>query len=315
MAPKFTYLGMGAMGRAMSKNLVEKGNLDKPVTFWNRTHKVASEWAAFVGPGANAVEDLLDAVKDADIIWSCLATQDAVFSCFSRMLDTNVRGKFFVESSTVTSEASNRLAERVREAGAEFISMPVFGEPTIAMAGKLVAVPAGPKESVTKILPYLEGVVARGVVNLSEQQVGTASHLKLIGNVMILMMIEAVAETHVLAEKTGLMNEVMHDAINILWPGAAGVYSRQMLSGQYYVDNPLVPIDMAVKVSSHVLNLAEAHGAELPAYKAVRRQIEAVKNHCGSQGDLLGVYGAGRLQSGLPYEKEKVLKEDGTRMN
>jgi hypothetical protein len=77
----------------------------------------------------------------------------------------------------------------------------------------------------------------------------------------------------------------------------------------------MVPIDMAVKVSSHVLNLAEAHGAELPAYKAVRRQIEAVKKHCGSKGDLLGVYGAGRLQSGLPYEKEKVLKEDGTRMN
>ncbi|KAJ4301086.1 hypothetical protein N0V90_003176 [Kalmusia sp. IMI 367209] len=315
MAPKFTYLGMGSMGRAMSKNLAEKGNLDKPVTLWNRTHKVASDWAAKVGSGVVAVEDLLEAVKDADIVWSCLATQDAVLSCFNKILETDVKGKFFVESSTVTPEASNKLAERVRDAGAEFISMPVFGEPTMAMAGKLVTVPAGPKESVTKILPYVEGVVARGVVNLSEQQVGTASHLKLIGNVMILMMIEAVAEIHVLAEKTGLKNEVMHDAINTLWPGAAGVYSRQMLSGHYYIENPMVPIDMAVKVSSHVLSLAEAHGAELPAYKAVRKQIDAVKEHCGSDGDLLGVYGAGRLQSGLPYKKEKVLNEDGTRIN
>lgn len=54
---------------------------------------------------------------------------------------------------------------------------------------------------------------------------------------MILMMIEAVAEIHVLAEKTGLKNEVVHDAINKLWPGAAGLYSRQMLSGQYYLEN------------------------------------------------------------------------------
>lgn len=54
---------------------------------------------------------------------------------------------------------------------------------------------------------------------------------------MILLMIEAVAEIHVLAEKTGLKNEVLHDAINVLWPGAAGVYSRQMLSGQYYLEN------------------------------------------------------------------------------
>lgn len=66
---------------------------------------------------------------------------------------------------------------------------------------------------------------------------------------MILMMIEAVAETHVLAEKTGLTNEVMHDAINILWPGAAGVYSRQMLSGQYYVENVRLSTHDAVSFS------------------------------------------------------------------
>jgi len=77
----------------------------------------------------------------------------------------------------------------------------------------------------------------------------------------------------------------------------------------------MVPIDMAVKVSSHVVALAEAHGADLPAYKAVRKQINVVKEYCGSEGDLLGVYGAGRLQSGLPYEKEKVLNEDGTKID
>ncbi|KAL5386756.1 hypothetical protein PMIN06_010527 [Paraphaeosphaeria minitans] len=85
----------------MCTNLVEKGILDKPVTFRNRTHKVASEWAAFVGLEANAIEDLVDDVKDTDITWSCVAIQDAVFSFFSRILDTNARGRFFVESSTV----------------------------------------------------------------------------------------------------------------------------------------------------------------------------------------------------------------------
>lgn len=76
----------------------------------------------------------------------------------------------------------------------------------------------------------------------------------------------------------------------------------------------MVPIDMAVKVSSHVASLAEAHGAELPAYRAVRKQIDAVKKHCGPRGDLLGVYGVGRLQSALPYKKEKVLNGDGSRI-
>ena len=76
----------------------------------------------------------------------------------------------------------------------------------------------------------------------------------------------------------------------------------------------MVPIDMAVKVSSHVTTLAEAHGAELPAYRAVRKQIDAVKKYCGARGDLLGVYGVGRLQSELPFEKEKVLNGDGSRI-
>lgn len=104
--------------------MVQKGKLDKPVTFWNRTYQVASDWAAEVGPGANAIQNLSEAIYNADIVWSCLATQDAVLSCFDKMLETSIRGKLFVESSTVTPEATNRLAERVREAGAEFISMP-----------------------------------------------------------------------------------------------------------------------------------------------------------------------------------------------
>lgn len=109
----------------MSKNLVDKGGLEQPVTFWNRTHRVASEWAAAVGAGALAVEDLGVAVREADMVWSCLATQDAVLACYGRILETtSVQGKLFIESSTVTPEATNLLAERVRQAGAEFVSMP-----------------------------------------------------------------------------------------------------------------------------------------------------------------------------------------------
>jgi hypothetical protein len=42
-------------------------------------------------------------------------------------------------------------------------------------------------------------------------------------NVMALTMIGTVVDPHVLVEKTGLENEIMHDAINRLRPGLAGV--------------------------------------------------------------------------------------------
>jgi 3-hydroxyisobutyrate dehydrogenase-like beta-hydroxyacid dehydrogenase len=46
---------------------------------------------------------------------------------------------------------------------------------------------------------------------------------------MALIMIEAVVDPHVLAEKTGLENEVMRDVINTLRPGPADIYSRRVL--------------------------------------------------------------------------------------
>lgn len=38
------------------------------------------------------------------------------------------------------------------------IILAVFGEPSLAYAGNLVCVPAGPRESVARIKPYLVGV-------------------------------------------------------------------------------------------------------------------------------------------------------------
>lgn len=112
----------------MSKNLVQKGNLGSPILLWNRTSSVSTEHAGTLGgdQAAVAVESVLDAVREADIIWSCLATQDAVLSVFDTILkDGSVAtGKVFVESSTIEPVATNALAEKITAAGAEFVAMP-----------------------------------------------------------------------------------------------------------------------------------------------------------------------------------------------
>lgn len=64
----------------------------------------------------------------------------------------------------------------------------------------------------------------------------------------------------------------------------------------------MVAIDMAIKVASHVLGLAERSGAELKAYKEGKKHLDMVKENAGPGGDIAGIYGAVRLESGLPYE-------------
>ena len=107
----------------MSKNLVEKGNLDKPIILHNRTHSRALKHSQDIGRSI-AVESVQEAVTRADIIWTCLSNQEAVFETFEVIGKVEITGKLFVECSTITSEGTNQLAQRIKDAGADFVAMP-----------------------------------------------------------------------------------------------------------------------------------------------------------------------------------------------
>jgi len=172
----------------------------------------------------------------------------------------------------------------------------------MAQAAILTCIPAGKPESVQRILPYLVGVIGRAVIDLSGKKPGDASHTKVIGNVLIVQMIESVAEAHVLAEKTGLAAENLHQVITSVFPGPFAIYSKRMMSGGYYKENPIVAIKMAKGVADHVLGLAEQSGTELAAYKVGKKHLDIVDDHTGSTGDIAGIYGAVRLESGLEFK-------------
>lgn len=107
----------------MTSNLVLKGNLDKPLILYNRTRIRAKEHSSIIGHSSVA-ETLGEVVANSDIIWSCLENQEAVLETFESILNQDIRGKLFVESSTVLPDVTNHMAKRVIDAGAEFVAMP-----------------------------------------------------------------------------------------------------------------------------------------------------------------------------------------------
>jgi len=155
---------------------------------------------------------------------------------------------------------------------------------------------------VAKVKPYLVDVLGRAVIDFGGQEVGKASLLKVIGNVFIVNMIETLSEGHVLAEKTGLGAENLEKFLEVVFPGPYMIYSKRMSSGAYYKTEPIVNIAMAKNVASHVMNLAKASGSHLPAYEAGCKHMDAVQCHMGEAGDISGIYGALRMESGLTYE-------------
>jgi 3-hydroxyisobutyrate dehydrogenase-like beta-hydroxyacid dehydrogenase len=288
----------------MCKNIVEKGNLDKPLIIFNRTQKWAMDLSQSLPSGKSTVASSIDeAVSKADIIFTCVGDDAAINNIVDAALKGNIKGKLFVDCSTVHPDTSEELAKRITEASAEFVACPVFGAPAMADNGQLICVLAGPKESVEKVKPYTKGVMGRAFVDFGGQPVGKATLLKVIGNTFVLNMVETLSEGHVLAEKSGLGTDNLHHFIETMFPGPYAAYSARMLSGDYHKrEEPLFAVDLARKDARHAMALAKAAGTRLKDVEVGEAHLEMVKKHKGEAGDIAGIYGAVRQEAGLKFE-------------
>jgi len=292
--------------QGMCKNLVEKGNLDHPLLLYNRTKERAVELSSRLAPGKIQVLDsIAEGVSKADTIFIILSNDEVVELTIGEILRQDVTGKLIVECSTIHPDTTEKLAETVEAKGAEYLTAPVFGAPAAADAGQLIAVLAGPKKTVERARPYFKGVMARSEINMSDEPRAKALKLKLIGNSFILNMVEQLAEGHVLAEKSGLGTQHLHDFVSSLFGGVYTAYSTRMLSGDYHKrEYPLFAIDLARKDARHIMSLAKASGTRLQNAETADAHLAKVKEHAGEKGDIAGIYGAVRQEAGLKYENE-----------
>ncbi|KAM0801722.1 NAD binding domain of 6-phosphogluconate dehydrogenase-domain-containing protein [Usnea florida] len=304
MSPQLTWIGLGNMGRGMCKNLVEKGELDKPLIIFNRTQKRATDLNVTLPSGKSTVASSLEeAVSKADIIFTCLGDDAAITDTINTVVKGDVKGKLFVDCSTVHPDTTNALAKSIQAQGAELVACPVFGAPAMADNGQLVCVLAGPASAVERVKPYCKGVIGRANIDFSDQPHGKATLLKIIGNTFILNMVETLSEGHTLAEKSGLGNENLHQFIETMFPGPYTAYSGRMMGGDYYKRNePLFGVDLARKDAKHALKLAEASGTRLKDVEVADGHLADIQKHMGSKGDIAGIYGAVRQEAGLKFE-------------
>ncbi|MCJ1335566.1 hypothetical protein MMC09_000838 [Bachmanniomyces sp. S44760] len=325
MSSQLAWIGLGNMGRVnnlprypimlrrpsthisqgMCKNLVEKGQLAKPLIIFNRTTSRADELSQKLPSGKSTVApSLADAVSRSDIIFTCLGDDAAIQDTIDQALKVeNVKGKLFVDCSTVHPNTTNSLAKSIESKGASFVACPVFGAPAMAESGQLVCVLAGPGPSVEKVKPYCAGVMGRANIDFSNQAPGKATHLKIIGNTFILNMVETLAEGHTLAEATGLGCDNLHHFIETMFPGPYTAYSGRLMSGDYYKrESPAFGVDLARKDARHALDLAEKAGVKMRDVEVADAHLKDVQDHMGSKGDIAGIYGAVRKESGLKFE-------------
>lgn len=282
-------------------------NLAKPFQqiIYNRTPARAEKLLSTLPSGkAKISTSIADAVKESDIILFCVSNDAAIEESVQAALAApESKGKLFVDCSTVHPDTTNKLAKTINDAGAEFVACPVFGAPAMADAGQLVCVLAGPKDQVDKVLPYCKGVMGRAEINYSGQPHGAATRLKIIGNTFVLNMVETLSEGHALAEKSGLGADNLHQFIETMFPGPYVAYSKRIMTGDYWNrEEPAFAAHLARKDAGHARSLAESCGVKMKGLEVADQHLKMVIDHAGDKGDLAGIAGAVRQESGLKFE-------------
>lgn len=111
--------------QAMSKNLVEKGQLSQPLVIFNRTKKRSEDLSSKLGPDkVKVAESIEDAVVNSAIIFTCVGDDAAIKDTIDNAVKGDVEGKLFVDCSTVHPDTTRALAETVTSKGAEFVASP-----------------------------------------------------------------------------------------------------------------------------------------------------------------------------------------------
>jgi 3-hydroxyisobutyrate dehydrogenase-like beta-hydroxyacid dehydrogenase len=71
-----------------------------------------------------------------------------------------------------------------------------------------------------------------------------------------------------------------------------------MKSGDYYKrEEPLFAVDLALKDAMHAQALANKAGVPMKNVEIASEYLNVVKEHMGARGDIVGIYGAKRVEA------------------
>jgi 3-hydroxyisobutyrate dehydrogenase len=194
---KVGFVGLGSMGVPMASRLVQSGY---QLVAYNRTRVKAEPLRG----RAEITSTQREVAEKADPIVLMLtdtqAVEDVLFSS-QGMYERMASGKTIINCSTILPSASRRIAERLKRKNVGYIEAPVFGGPQMASKGELIVMAAGEREKYEEVLDVIRSFAAKVFYT---GRVGTAMSVKLGLNLVAAVTGQALAESVLLAQKTGV---------------------------------------------------------------------------------------------------------------
>ena len=211
MPTSVAFLGLGAIGAPMAAHVARAGHT---LSVWNRTVARATDSAA-AAAGARVATSAADAVRNADIVITCLPESSDVAQLLAdnegAMLAALRSGTLFVDCTSGDPDTSRRIAADLESRGVAFIDAPVSGGVVGAEAGKLTVMVGGAAASLDRVRPVLDAFAGK-IVHCGD--IGAGHALKAVNNALLALHIWSTAEGLAAALKAGVRPDIALDVIN-----------------------------------------------------------------------------------------------------
>ncbi len=217
---KLGFIGLGAMGAPMARNLLEAGH---ELAVWNRSPERVD---SLVEVGALRADSPADAASGTRatilMVTNAEAVQEVLFGDKGVVQGLPV-GAAVINMGTIGASATTTIAKTLDDLGYRMLDAPVSGSTPVAAAGKLNIMVGGDELTFEEFEPIL-ATMGDNISHLGE--VGSGARMKLINNLILGANMAALSEGLALGEAAGIPVEKQLDVI--LGGGAAsGVAQRR----------------------------------------------------------------------------------------
>lgn len=250
-------VGLGIMGGAIARNLVERGW--RVIGFDLDTTRCAELALAGVTIAADAGE----VARDAPVIMTSLPSPAAGLEVAQRIAGSAAPSRIVVELSTFTIADKLRFEAILRMAGHIALDCPLSGTGAQAINRDLVVYASGDSAAIGRCAALFADF-ARQSADLGAY--GNGSRMKFIANHLVAIHNVATAEAMLLAQRAGLDPSMVVDMVG---PGAGGsrmfqMRAPMMVEGVY--DPATMKVSMWQKDMAIIAEFAAAVGCATPLF-------------------------------------------------
>ena len=192
---KVGFIGLGAMGLPMTRNLLAAGH---EVTVTSRSRPPID---AAVALGATDAVTVTDLARAAEVVILCVPNSPEVVEVVDALLPGLGERTIVVDCSTIDPDVERAQHEKVRATGARYLDGPLSGGTVGAEKGTLTVMVGGDPATLDEARPALDAVAGL-IVHVGGPGMGQV--VKLCNNLIYAAQMVATAEATALAVRSGV---------------------------------------------------------------------------------------------------------------